>query len=140
MIDLNWSGNKRDTTRVSIGMSGEEHRTLQAVADQLSDEIDAAASCRTNGPVGQVIRAVANGSLSGEDLDTPIEPVPESRRLRGQGEAKYKGRLSLPREEYRSIDEGTHWSDLDRSDFNTRPINRKLRQTHLIPFFEEVGQ
>ena len=137
-ISLEWSGDDRKTHAVNVGMSGEEFRILEGVAKQLSNELDGS-TIKRNQPVHQVIRAIINSSLSPEDVDTPIETDSPSLRA-GSRSTTRKTKVSLSDEEYHTADNVCHQYDLHPSEYNRRPLARKIRQRFLTEFIVEVEQ
>lgn len=137
-MNLDWSGNTRQTHDVSVGMSGEEFRLLEGVAEQLSDDLGGP-TIKRNQPVHQIIRAVINGSLNSDEVATPVESDSPSLRA-GDRDTTRKTQVSLSDEEYNLAEDVCHQYDLHPSEYNRRPLARKIRQRFLTEFLNEVEE
>lgn len=137
-MNLEWSGDARQTHDVNVGMSGDEFRLLKGVSRQFSDELEGPAIKR-NQPVHQIIRGVINGSLDSDEVDTPVETDSPSLRAGGRDTTR-KTKVSLSDEEYHLAEDVCHQYDLHTSEYNRRPLARKIRQKFLTDFITEVKE
>ena len=130
-VDLSWSEDSRQSHDLNLGLSGHEFHTLEAVAGQLSDELGGAPSIGRNSDVHQVIRGIINGSLEASEVESVETESPDS---------SIKTSLSLSDEEYQIIRDSANRSNLRASDYNRRPLCRKVRQRFVQPFLLEIEE